>query len=257
MKKLFIYFLSISFLLTVSGFHGAIAETKIMSLPIGEMISKGKVQFEVRPNQWREIEKSYFPIFEGMKIRTERGMSKIAFLKGDQVEIQPNSMVIIEHNNKLTLKKGGVEFRIPSSSDLMLSVGNILILKPKILQASTISLPVTKTNEEIIGSLTLHSNGALTIKSEQGSLTVIDDNKRVLASLRSRDSITLPSNTFNFQDKTVVAQAGDVGTTVTGGEFLGLSTWTWIGIAAAVAVIGGVAIAAGGGGDHDRVPICP
>lgn len=258
MKKAFIYFLSISFLLTMCGFHGVIAMAKEKSLPIGEMISKGKVQYEVRPNQWREVEGSHFMVFEGMKIRVEKGMSKIALSKGSQIEIQPNSLVIIEQGDRIILARGGVEFRIPSTSDLMFRVGNISIQKANILQASKDVLSLSRSDEEVIGSLNVHSNGALSIKSEKGQLTILDGNKKVLASLGSRDSITLPSRTINLPERTVVAQVGETGAAKGEEGFLGLSTWSWVGIAAAAAVIGGViAIAAAGDEDHERAPVCP
>jgi len=257
MKKFFIYFLSLSFLLMMNGFHEMIAEAGGKAAPIGEMISKGKVQFEVRANQWRDVEASHFMVFEGMRIRSENGISKIVLSNGAQIEIKPQSMVSIPGGEKIILEKGTLEFRVPSSSssDLTFKVGNLSIMRTKTLQASKVVIPHSRLDEGVFGTISIHSNGAITIKSDQGKLTVLDGTQTV-ASLSTKDSITIPSQTVSVPKKTIVAQAGETGAVKEEEGFLGLSTWTWIGIAAVVAVIGGVAAAAGGGGDHER-PVCP
>jgi uncharacterized GH25 family protein len=256
MKKFFIYFLSLSFLLMMNGFHEMIAEAGGKAAPLGEMISKGKVQFETRPNQWRDVEASHFMVFEGMRIRSENGMSKIVLTNGAKLEIKPQSMVSIPGAEKIILEKGTLEFRVPSSSDLTFKVGNLSITRTKTLQASKVVIPHSHLDEGVYGTISIHSNGAITIKSDQGKLTVLDGTQTV-ASLSTKDSITIPSQTVSVPKKTIVAQAGETGAVKEEEGFLGLSTWTWIGIAAVVAVIGGVAAAAGGGGgDHER-PACP
>jgi len=46
--KAFVYFLSISFFLLTSGFPTVVATAADRSFPIGEMVSKGEVNFEAR-----------------------------------------------------------------------------------------------------------------------------------------------------------------------------------------------------------------
>ena len=89
----FIWFLSVSFLLLTTGFTGMSAEAKEKDVPIGEMVSKGNVRFEARENQWKNVEPSYFPIFQGIKIRTENGVAVISFPNNSQVDLGPNSTV--------------------------------------------------------------------------------------------------------------------------------------------------------------------
>jgi hypothetical protein len=62
-QKAFVYFLSVSFLLMMNGFPGAIAQAKEIGLPIGEMVSRGEVKFEVRDKVWKNVDLSHFPIF--------------------------------------------------------------------------------------------------------------------------------------------------------------------------------------------------
>ena len=76
--KTFIYFLSISFLLLTNGFPTIVAEAAERGIPIGEMVSKGDVNFEARENVWKKVEPSHFPIFQGVKIKTEKGIAAVA-----------------------------------------------------------------------------------------------------------------------------------------------------------------------------------
>lgn len=109
-------------------------------------------------------------------------------------------------------------------------------------------------------SISVHSNGAVTIKNIQGNLSVLDENRVLLAGLSSKDSVTLPSTTVKTSPRTMTAQVGQTtgGTAATTGEFLGLSTWAWVGVALAAVVATGVviAIAQDQDDDDDRVPIC-
>ncbi len=138
-------------------------------------------------------------------------------------------------------------------------VGKLLILKDKRLQASSIPILNVPKNEEVIGSIQIHSNGAATIQTTQGKLSVLDEKQVVMAAVSPRETITLPSSATKIPSKTMVAQAGEstaAGTTT--GGFLGLSTWTWVGLAVvAVAVGAGVGVAASQDRDHDRIPLCP
>ena len=258
--KTFIYFLCISFLLITNGFHTMVAEAKGIDRPIGEMVSKGTVKFEARENVWKNVESPHFPIFQGMKIKTEKGMAAIVLSDGCQIEIGPNSFFSVDQMDRIQLSQGSIEFRIPPVSELNFKVGNLSISKSRHLQASRTPTSIAPKNEETIGSISIHSNGAVTVKNVRGGLFVLDENRVILAALSSKDSVTLPSTTVNTLPKTMTAQVGQTGatTTSTTGEFLGLSTWAWVGIISLAAVAGVViAVAASHDGHHDRVPLCP
>ncbi len=260
MKKLLTYFLCISFLLSVNGFHVMIAEAKSKALPLGEMVSRGTVKFETRENVWKSVESSHFPIFQGVKIKTENGMAFISLSNGGLIEVRQNSHFFLTEQGHFNLLQGGIEFRIPSGSELNFKVGKVSLSSPKVMQASRVPLSNIPTNEETIGSLQIHSNGALNIKMVKGKLSVFDENQVILAGLSSNESITLPSSLIRSSPKTMVAQVGETagGTGATGG-FLGLSTWTWVGIAAVAVAVGAIAgvAASQGDDDHDWIPLCP
>ncbi len=258
MKKLLIYFLCISFLLTTSGFQSVIADTKEKSIPIGDMVSRGTVKFETRENTWRNMESSHFPIFQGVKIKTEDGIGIISLLNGGIIEVKPNSLFLFTEENKLTLSRGGIEFRIPSDQEFIFRVGRVSISKARLIQSS--SLPLMDVwNEEIIGSINIHPNGALTVKTVRGKLRVIGENQVVLASVSSKAPITFPSSAIKTSPGTLVAQVGELELdTKTKEGFLGLSTKAWVGIAASVVGAGAVVgIINSQEKERDRIPLCP
>jgi len=259
MKKTLIYFLCVSFLLMMGQFHSMIAEAKEKVLPAGEMVSKGVVKFEGNGNVWRNVESSLFPVFPGMKIKTEKGNAAIVFSDGSQIEISPNSLFSVIQTGQIQLSQGSIEFRILSDSELNFKVGNLSVLKSRTLQASRTTTAAAPKSEETIGSISVHSNGAVTIKNIQGNLSVLDENRVLLAGLSSKDSVTLPSTTGKTSPRTMTAQVGQTGATSDDDhrEFLGLSTWAWVGVALAAVIATGVVIAIAHDDDDDRVPICP
>ncbi|MEW6376859.1 MAG: hypothetical protein AB1502_13840, partial [Thermodesulfobacteriota bacterium] len=100
--------------------------------------------------------------------------------------------------------------------------------------------------------------GSVTVKSVQGSLSILDQDRAVLAALSSKESVTIPSITAKRSPKVMVAQAGETGTGNDREEFLGLSPWTWAGIGLATVAVGVVVLlAVSKDEDHDRIPICP
>ena len=242
-------------------FHSMIADAKEKVLPVGEMVSKGVVKYEAQGNVWRNVESSLFPVFPGMKIRTGKGNAAIVFSDGSQVEISPNSLFSVIQTGQIQLSQGSIEFRILSDSELNFKVGNLSVLKSRTLQASRTTTPAVPMKGEAVGSISVHSNGSVTVKNIQGNLSVLDENRVLLAALSSKDSVTLPSATVQTSPRTMTAQVGQTTgttTTTTTGEFLGLSTWAWVGIALAAVVATGVVIAvAAQDDDDDRVPICP
>jgi hypothetical protein len=227
------------------------------------------VKFESRNSVWKNVELSQFPIFPGMRIKIEKGASLITLEGNRQIQVGENSLLSFDRNDQLRLTQGTIDFRLPSTVELSFKVGDLTVIQSKSLQASKNSSAVSPKNEATIGSISVHSNGAVTVKSLQGSLSVLNQGRVVLASLSSKDMVTLPSATVKVPSKVIVAQAG--ATTAPGAEaeqweFLGLTTWWWVAIAAGVTALAvGLAIGlSGGGGGGDgaaaapvAAPVCP
>jgi hypothetical protein len=56
----------------------------------------------------------------------------------------------------------------------------------------------------------------------------------------------------------MVAQVGETGVAAEAGEFLGISTWGWVGIiAGAAAISGGIVWAVSEAREKERRPVCP
>jgi hypothetical protein len=256
-KKL-IYFLCISFLLVMNGFHQIVAEAKEKGIPIGEMVSKGDVKFEARENVWKEVESSYFPIFQGSRIKTEKGAAIITLTNNSQIQVSSNSLFFFDQNDQFILTQGNIEFRIPPSSEINFKAGNLSIMKSRSLQATKNPSVSPTKDEDTMGSISIHSNGSVTVKNIQGRLYILNQDRVVLAALSSKDSITIPSITAVAPSKVMVAQAPPQNLPPAGTSegFLGVSTGAWAGIGGGfLGMIGGVvAISAtsGKGG-----PTCP
>ncbi|MGZ3514758.1 MAG: hypothetical protein ACXU93_12485 [Thermodesulfobacteriota bacterium] len=259
MRKIFVYFLCVSFLLLTSGFHTMVAEAKEIGRPIGEMISRGEVKFESRENVWKNVEPSSFSIFQGVKIKTEKGASIITLENNRQIEVGQNSLFSFDRNDQMHLRQGTIEFRFPSTAELSFKVGDLTVGKYRSLQASKNPSTVSPKSEDTVGSILVHPNGSVTVKSIQGPLFVVNQDHVVLAALSSKDTVTIPSITAKGPSKVMVAQAGE---TTSGPEgetkkFLGIGTWGWVAIIAGVAVIAvvaAVAASSGGGGHHEAAP---
>jgi len=249
--RAWVYFLCVSFLLLASGFHTMMAEAKEMGRPLGEMVSRGEVKFESRKSVWKDVELSQFPIFPGVRIKTEKGASLITLEGNRQIEVRENSLLSFDRNDQMHLTQGTIDFRLPSTAELSFNVGNLTVIQSKSLQASKSPSPISQKSEATIGSISVHSNGAVTVKSLQGSLSVLNQERIVLASLSSKDTVTFPSVTVNVPPKVMVAQAGDKTSEQEpeSWKFLGIGTWGWVAIVTGVVVaVVAVALAAGGGG---------
>lgn len=233
-EKSFIYFLIISLLLLMNGFHRMVAEAK-ESIPIGEMISKGEVNYEARENVWKKVESSYFPVFQGVKIKTEKGIATIALGHYSRIEAGQNSLFYFNQNDRLHLVQGQVNFSISPTDTLSFKIGNLIVTPSRSLQASKGLGMASSKNEETIGSISIHSNGSVTIKSIQGQIFILDQDRTVLAALSSPDSLTIPSILVKNPSKAMVAQAGETGKDSSGKEKGGAvlfgmdaSTWGWV-----------------------------
>ncbi len=261
--RVFVYFLCISFLLMANGFHRMIAEAS-QNIPVGQMVSRGEVKFEIKENSWEKVE-SPFPVFEGMKIKTGKGESVVAIAEKTRIEIGSDSLFYFDQRDQFHLLQGKINFRIDSSTPLSFKVGNVRIFKSYPLQtAKNRSVALTK-DEASMGSILLHPKGSITVKSNQGPLNIINQEHVVLASLSSGESITLPSTVAGHKSPVMLAQSDPEwteGPTIEEEGFLGLSTntWIWIGVGVGVAaLIAGIAIGVSGGGDDDdeEPPTCP
>jgi hypothetical protein len=257
--KMFVYFLSVSFLLLMNEFPRMIAEAN-QNIPVGQMISRGGVKFEVNENAWEKVE-TPFPIFEGMKIRTEKGEAVLALAEKTRIEIGSDSLFYFDQRDQFHLLQGKVSFRIQPDVQLRFKVGNLWISKSYPLQTAKGPSVVLTKDKEFAGSILTHSKGSVTVKSIQGPLYVTNQDHVVMASLSSGESITLPSVVASSKSPTMMANAEPKWTEgpVEEEGFLGLSTWAWVGIGLGVAAIAGIAIgvsSGGGDGDHEA-PACP
>lgn len=258
--KAFVYFLSISFLLLTNGFPRIVAEAAEKGIPIGEMVSRGEVKFEARDNVWKTVDPSHFPIFQGVKIKTEKGASILALTNHCQIEVGGNSLLSFDQNDRLHLVQGSIDFRIPATAWMEFKVGSLFVSPPRSLQASKSASVVLPKNEETMGSISIHPNGAVTLKSIQGSLSILNEERVVLASLSPKEMVTLPSVTVKTPSRITVAQVGETATEVVSkGGGKGEAIWWGVGGGVAAAgVAAGIAIWLHHKHEHkERIPICP
>jgi len=176
-----------------------------------------------------------------------------------RIDASPNSLFSLDQEGRFVLSQGSIEFRIPSASEINFKVGNLSVLKSRTLQAAK-GLSAAARNEEVIGSISFHSNGSVTIKSVQGKLTVMNQDQVVVAAISSNDSITIPSVTVGAKPPVKVAQTGEVvgGGVTGGGTIFGLSTGTAILVGTgALAATGGLVWAVSDTTDTDEPVVCP
>jgi len=263
--KGFIYVLSGSLLLLLLGSLGMVAEAKEGTRPIGEMVSRGDVKYEASPGIWKSVEASSIPIFPGVKIKTEKGSCVIALTNRTQIEAAQNTIFSVDQSERLQLLQGGLSFRIPAGVQTGFKVKALSIVKSQPLQASKNVPKGLVKEEETIGSVVLHANGSATVKTLKGQLHILGQDRTVLSSLASDQSVTIPSVTVSGieKEKVMVAQAagttGAVGAAgAAEGTFLGLSTPAWVGIGASAATIGTMGVSAQDYYSHGPSgPVCP
>jgi hypothetical protein len=139
-------------------------------------------------------------------------------------------------------------------------VGEVTVIPSTSLQASRNPLPVSPRGEATTGSISVHSNGAVTIKSYQGSLSVLNQKRVVLAALSPQDTVTIPSvavkspNAMVAQGDEKAREDDDEGKRV-----LGIPWWIWEvtlagGMMATIVTFG---ITSGGGHRGGGAPVCP
>ena len=268
----FSIFLCFSFFLTVTGFPGVIAQAKDARFPIGEMMPRGEVRFEAREKVWKNIDSAHFPVFEKGKIKTEQGTGMVTLGNNCNLEIAQNSAISFEQVDRVHLTQGRVSFRIPSSKEMSIRVGSLAVTKARVQQASKGTAIVPAKQEDTVGSITLHPNGSVTVKNLQGSLSILDQDRVVIAALSSKESITIPATMASGKSNKMLAQAGEIRESrretqnVLDQEwtYLGLNAIEWISVGYAVALVAGLIYAYWPESDKDRtvvvqeqVPVCP
>jgi hypothetical protein len=225
------------------------------------MISKGEVKFEAKENTWKTVELSAFPLFQGTRVKTEKGVAVIFLPDYGQIEIGQDSLFSFDQKDHLLLLQGSIDFRIHTAAGMRFGTEEISIVPSRSLQAARNPSSVPYKNEEIIGSISIHPDGAVTVRTLQGSLTVIDQRQTVLAALSSKEELTLPSASVKTGPRVMVAQtSGPAAGGSEGSEFLGLSTWEWVGLGVGITAIGtGIVLVSEHNKDrhHDRIPFCP
>jgi len=254
------------------GFPQAASQAKEAKFPIGEMVSKGGVRFEAKEKVWKPIESSHFPIFEKGKIRTDQGTGRVTLGNTCHLEIAQNTVLSFEEMGRVHVTQGKVSFRIPSKKEMTVKAGSLEVTKPRVQQASKGAPIFPATDLDTVGSVMLHSNGAVTIRSLQGSLTVLDQNRVVVAALSSKESITIPATMASGKSNLMVAQAGEIRETrretpnVIDQEwtYLGLNAIEWISVGYVAAIVGGLIYAFWPDDDKHRralpqeqIPVCP
>lgn len=269
-----ICFLCFSFLLSVSGLPCLIAEAREIVFPIGEIVSRGNVKYEAREKLFKNIGSSHFPILQKGKIKTEKGTGIITMANNCQIELDQNSTLSFEYVDQIHLSQGRINFRIPPNTNVAFKVGTLTVTKCRFLQASKTAAMVSPNNQEMIGSISLHPNGSVTVRSLKNSISIMNEDHAVIAALSSKESITIPSIVVSGKSRTMVAQAGEVkeeererrsvGAVVTVDKewaYLGLNAMQWIGTGYVAATLGGLAYFFWPEGDsedrEEMIPLCP
>ena len=252
--RIFSYFLCVSFFLQMGGFSKIFAGEKGKTLPMGEMVRGGEVMLEVKEKIWKKVELPYFPIFQGSKIKTEKGSAIISLINENQIEMGPNTILLFDRRDQIRLLQGHINFRMGSPESISIGVGNLTVTKSRPLQVASRGIIVIQKNDVAIGTISVHPNGSVTIQSTQGQFIVLNQQQVTLAALSSKESLRIPSRIIEAPstEKTpeiMLAQVGELPPAAAGTEtYLGLPWWGWGAIGLGVLAVAGIAIAAGGGG---------
>jgi hypothetical protein len=248
--KVFSYFLCVSFLLQVGGVSGILAEEKGKNFPVGEMVSRGEVKYEAREKVWQKVEPSYFPIFQGSKIKTENGSAIISLKSDIQIEMGANTVLFFDRRDQIQLFQGHLNFRVNSPEGISIRVGKITVVNTPSRSASA-GMGVSKKATADIGTVRIHSNDSVTIQSTEGQLMILNPQGVTLAALSPKESLSLPPSIVDNPpsektQKMMFAQVGEITPTEEEETYLGLSKWAWGGIGLGVLTLFGIGLAAGG-----------
>ena len=205
-----VFCVSLLMFLSMSGAPGTLAAGMGKGFPIGEMVSQGDVSVEIKENRWKRIESFQFPVFYGMKIRTGKGKAIIALTNGSQIEMNPHTALSFGQEDRLSVLQGGLVFRIPPKVQMKFMVKDVSVLSSRPLQAYKNPTGMPTRLEDTVGSLALNPNGSMTVRSSQGSLSVLDHHRNVLATLSSEDMVRIPPEKVLGKQKVMVAQVGEL-----------------------------------------------
>ena len=100
----------------------------------------------------------------------------------------------------------------------------------------------------------------MTVKSLKGKLTVVNQDRVVLAAVSPKDSVTIPSITVGGKPPVRVAQVGETAVGAETGTFIGMSGGTLLWVAAGIVGLGAAIWAVAeitDDDDHDEEPVCP
>ncbi len=237
-------------LILVSGFSVTAGWTNEATRPMGQMVSDGRVDYDTGDDSWKTVPRTQFPVFQGTRVKTARGTSVVALDDNRQIEIGPESLLSFEKTNRVLLVRGNIVFRIPSGSDTSFRAGDLSILTSHPLQAASDKTSSPAGSGETIGTVSLHPNGSVTVRSIRGRINILNQSRVVLSSLTSDQSVTLPSVIASGKDQTTVAQANEnkpernSAAAGTGAGLAGLSTSAWVGIGASAATFGAMGYSA-------------
>ena len=239
----------------MGGFSKIFAGEKGKTLPMGEMVRGGEVMFEVKEKIWKKVELPYFPIFQGSKIKTEKGSAIISLINENQIEMGPNTILLFDRRDQIRLLQGHINFRMGSPESISIGVGNLTVTKTRPLQVASRGIMVSQNNNDVaVGTISVHPNGSVTIQSTQGQFIVLNQQQVTLAALSPEESLRIPSRIIEAPstEKTPeikLAQVGELPPAAEATEtYLGLPWWGWGAIGLGVLAVAGIAIAAGGGG---------
>ena len=258
------YFICVSFFLQMGGFSEILAEEKVKNFPVGGMVSRGEVKFEAKEKIWKKVEPSYFPVFQGSKIKTENGAAIISLVNDNQIQMGPNTVLFFDGGNEIRLLQGHINFRIGSQEGISIKVGKVTVANSPYSHVASTTLSVSKKKAADIGTIFVHSNDSVTIQSDQGELFVFNQQRVALATISSKESLRIPSKVIENppaekDPKMIFAQVGEITPTPEEETYLGLSKWTWVAIGGGILAVAGIGIAAagGGGGGGGGGPVCP
>jgi hypothetical protein len=268
LKKFFVYFLSLSFLFfTVQFPRAATAGQGDDSPGVGEMVSRGEVEFEVAEDRWKAVEPSHFPIIPGVRVRTKAGEALIILPGGTRIQVGENTVFLLGERDQFHLEQGHLSFRTAADSEMVFIVGGLSIGKGHTLQASTSEVPEVSTGEQAVGSIAIRPDGSLHIKGIEGTVTVKGEENQTLAAVSSGESVTVPSTAVSESQGDILAQVGEIPEEWLETEPSGLSKAGWIaaGLCGTAFVVGIALLAGGGGGSSsgggngtpDIEPLCP
>ena len=145
--------------------------------PVGQMVSRGDVRYETASG-WKPVDVSYFPVFLGTKIKTEKGVAALGLCGSVQIEVAEQTLFSLPERDVFALNQGGVRFRIPEGSGLTLKAGEVSVVK-------------SQREKSVVGSVSIRANGTVAVESLEGELTILHGDRSELTRLSSKEAVTV------------------------------------------------------------------